>query len=84
MSEHEGEPELLVEKQSAGFMVPQALLDEYAGLNDFIGKALRGEIELKPVPEQWHRCFWCWLVAKLPGHDRCRHGYLQPDCDCWE
>jgi hypothetical protein len=74
--------ELLITKQSATILVPQALIDDYADMGDLIGKALRGEIELKPLPEpRYHRCLACWLVSLLPGHDRCQHGRLYCD-DC--
>ena len=65
--------------------VSRELLDDCAGMNDLIGKALRGEIEFKPPPEpKRHRCIACWLVSLLPGHERCEHGYLNCD-DCrWQ
>lgn len=70
----------LLDKRSGTFMVPAALLDDYADMGDLLGKALRGEIELKqPEPPRRHRCLACWLVSLLPGHDRCTHGRL--DCD---
>jgi hypothetical protein len=81
----DGEPELLVRKESAGFLVPPALLEDYgdAGwLSDWLGKALRGEIEpIPPLPPKRHRCLACWLVSLLPGHDRCSHGYLESGCE---
>jgi hypothetical protein len=74
---------LQVEKKSATFLVPQALLEDYAdsgNLGELLVKALSGEIELKPPPPpKRHRCIACWLVSLLPGHDRCRHGYF--GCD---
>ena len=76
------EPELLVTKAAATFIVPTALMEDFAGTGDLLGKALRGEIELKPPPEpRYHRCLACWLVSLLPGHDRCEHGRLSCD-DC--
>lgn len=76
------EPELLVQKQSATFLIPPALLDDYPPLTDLIGMALRGEIHFKAPPEPpWHRCLACWLVSLLPGHERCQHGRLSCD-DC--
>ena len=72
----------LITKSSAMLLVPQALIDDYADMGDLIGKALRGEIELKPPPAPpWHRCLACWLISLLPGHDRCEHGRLGCD-DC--
>ena len=63
-------------------MVPQMLLDEYAGMSDLLGSVLRGEVEFKPPPEPpWHRCVFCWLLSLLPGHERCEHGRLSCD-DC--
>lgn len=76
------QPELLVSKQAATYLVPPALLAEYAGMDDLLGQVLRGEIELKPPPEPHrHRCLACWFVSLLPGHDRCHHGRLMCD-DC--
>lgn len=67
---------------SGQMLVPQELLDDYGGFNmaDLLGKLHRGEI--KPVPREptWHRCFACWLVAKLTKHTRCAHGYLESGC----
>jgi hypothetical protein len=80
----DGEPELLV-KESAGFLVPQALLEDYgeAGwVAEWLRKAIAGEIEAKPPLEpKRHRCLACWLVSLLPGHDRCSHGYLEGGCE---
>ena len=74
------EPELLVTKAASTIIVPQELLDDYADMSDLLGKALRGEIEFKPLPPpRYHRCLVCWLVSKLPGHGRCQHGRL--GCD---
>jgi hypothetical protein len=77
--------ELLVTKPTEGFLVPPGLLENYgeAGwLSDWLGKALRGEIEPKPPPEpKRHRCLACWLVSLLPGHDRCSHGYAESGCE---
>lgn len=75
-------PELLV-KHATTIDVPTDLLADYADMNDLIGKALRGEIELRPLPTpKRHRCLICWLVALLPGHDRCEHGRIAcDDCD---
>jgi hypothetical protein len=72
------------EVRSAALLVPQALIDDYAGMDigDWLGKAMRGEIEPKPPqPPKRHRCLACWLVSKLPGHDRCSHGYLESGCE---
>jgi hypothetical protein len=67
------------------FLVPQALLEDYgdAGwLGDWLGKALRGEVEPRPPLEpKRHRCLACWLVSLLPGHDRCSHGYAESGCE---
>lgn len=81
MSEHS---ELMITKSATTFMVPTELLDDYADMGDLLGKALRGEIELKPPPEpERHRCVVCWLVSKLPGHNRCDHGRMSCD-DCYD
>jgi hypothetical protein len=78
----EQEPELMAAKVSATLLVPQELLDDYADTGDLIGRALRGEIQLKPIPApRYHRCLFCWLLSLLPGHDRCEHGRLYCD-DC--
>ena len=81
------EPELLVRKESAGFLVPLGLLEDMRGMGDISDwlKALRGEIELKPPPPpERHRCLACWLVSLLPGHTRCEHGWLETGCEeCW-
>ena len=81
----EAEGELLITKQSGTFMIPLALAEELqqnygdmGAIDDWLGKALRGEIE--PGPPQkppWHRCVFCWLLSLLPGHDRCEHGRLK-------
>jgi hypothetical protein len=88
LSEHEqvGEqPELLVTKEAGWVAASPSLLADYAWMSDLLGRALRGEIELKSPPEPRHRCLACWLVSLLPRHDRCRHGYLDGDCPCgWE
>jgi hypothetical protein len=74
----------LITKNAATFMISQELLDDYADMGDLIGKALRGEIELKPLPEpKRHRCLACWLASLLPGHERCKHGRLSCD-DCYD
>jgi hypothetical protein len=70
-------------KSSATYLVPQALLEDYAGMGDVLVKAMRGEIQLNPVRPPWHRCLFCWLLAKFPGHDRCEHGRLTCD-DCYD
>lgn len=84
LEDAEPEPEVLV-KESAGFLVPDTLLEDYgeAGwLGDWLGKALRGEVEFKPPPPpKRHGCLACWLVSLLPGHDRCSHGYLESGCE---
>jgi hypothetical protein len=85
----EDDGELLITKQSGLFMIPQALAEEMqenygdmGGISDWLGKALRGEIEPRPpVKPPWHRCALCWLISLLPGHDRCEHGRLGCD-DC--
>ncbi len=81
------EPELLVTKPSATFLVPQQLFEDLAGMGDIgdlLGKAMRGEIEFRPSPPpRRHRCIACWLVSLLPGHSRCQHGYLECE-DCYE
>ena len=79
----EDEPELLITENAMQIDVSEELLADYGDLGDLIGKALRGEIQFRPVPEpRYHRCLACWLVSLLPGHDRCRHGYLACDeCD---
>lgn len=80
------EPEPLAVKSSATALIPQALLEDLGAMDDMsdlLGKALRGEIHLKPPPDpERHRCVLCWLLAKLPGHDRCDHGRLNCD-DCY-
>jgi hypothetical protein len=77
-----GPEPLLVTKYSAAFLVPQVLLDDYAGMSDVLGKVFRGEIDLKPPPPpKRHRCLACWLVSLLPGHDRCSHGYAESGCE---
>jgi hypothetical protein len=81
----DSEPELLMGEEPAGFLVPAGLLEDYgdAGwLTDYLGKALRGEIEPRPPREpRRHRCLACWLVSLLPGHDRCGHGYIEGGCE---
>jgi hypothetical protein len=77
----EQEPELLM-KNAMQIDVSEELLEDYAGMSELLGKALRGEIRLKPLPPpRRHRCLACWLASLLPGHDRCRHGYMTCD-DC--
>ena len=79
------EPELLVTKAASTIIVPQELLDDYADMSDLFGKALRGEIELKPLPPpRYHRCLACWLVSKLPDHGRCEHGRAAACDDCYD
>jgi hypothetical protein len=84
LDDHEA-ASLQFREAAATFLVPPALLEDYgdAGwLGDWLGKALRGEIEPKPPREpKRHRCLACWLVSKLPGHDRCSHGYLESGCE---
>lgn len=82
----EAEGDQLMMKQSGLFMISRDLLDDFGGfdISDWLGKALRGEIE--PGPPQkppWHRCALCWLISLLPGHDRCEHGRLGCD-DCFD
>jgi hypothetical protein len=73
------------EIKSATFLVPQALLEDMADMNDLLDKVFRGEIELKPsLPPKRHRCLACWLVSLLPGHDRCEHGHLESGCEACE
>lgn len=80
-AEQMNEQQLLIEKHAAVLPIPQQLVQDYGGMTDLIGKMLRGEIEFKPQPEPWHRCFWCWLVAKVSRHHwRCSHGWLESDC----
>lgn len=75
------QPELLITKKSATFLVPPGMLAQFE-MNDVLGQVLRGEIQLKPPPEPHrHRCLACWFVSLLPGHDRCTHGRLMCD-DC--
>lgn len=62
-------------------IVPDELRSD-TDIGDLLGKALRGDIELKPLPEPRHRCLWCWLLAKLPGHTRCKHGQIEQGCSC--
>jgi hypothetical protein len=80
----DGEPGPLVTKRSAGFLIPQALLGGYAGMDigDWIDKVMRGEIvpPSRREPKR-HRCLACWLVSLLPGHGRCAHGYLESACE---
>lgn len=81
-----GEPELLVRRASAAAEIPQTLLDDLGGVDyaDLLGKAMRGEITLRPPPPpRRHRCIACWLVSLLPGHTRCPHGFLECE-DCHE
>jgi len=83
MTEHE-EPAPLLDTKPV--LIQSALLEDlqgYAGMGELLGKALRGEIQLKPPPPpRRHRCLACWLISLLPGHDRCEHGYLTCDeCD---
>jgi hypothetical protein len=84
-----GDGEQLFTKSAATFMIPQALLEDMQSfgtdiIDDYLGKALRGEIETRPpVKPPWHRCAFCWLVSLLPGHDRCEHGRLSCD-DCFD
>jgi hypothetical protein len=74
--------ELLITRQKTQILIPQELLDDYADMGDLLGKALRGEIQLEPLPEpRYHRCLACWLISLLPGHGRCEHGRLSCD-DC--
>jgi hypothetical protein len=69
-------------RYTAVTLISQELLDDCAG--DWLGKALRGEIEPRPpVKPPWHRCVFCWLISLLPGHDRCDHGRLSCD-DCFD
>ena len=80
------EPVLAVTKISAGFLVPPALLAELDldgfDVTGLLGRALNGEqVFSPPPPPPWHRCLACWLVSRLPGHDRCNHGRLNCD-DC--
>lgn len=81
-----GEPEYLLDKHAATFMVPESLLADYAGLDvaDALGRALRGEQVFRPsAPPRRHRCLVCWLVSLLPGHERCDHGRMACD-DCYD
>lgn len=74
----------LVTKSAATFLVPQQLLDDYAGFDmaDILRRALNGEQVFQPVPPpRRHRCLFCWLISLLPRHDRCDHGRLCCD-DC--
>jgi hypothetical protein len=74
--------ELLIKKKSAVIEVSNELLEGAQDMNDLIGKAMRGEIQFKPIPLQKpHKCLFCWLLSKLPGHERCRHGRLECE-DC--
>jgi hypothetical protein len=83
------EGEHLITKQSGTFMIPLALAEELqqnygdmGGIDDWLGRALRGEIEPRPPRKPpWHRCVLCRLISLLPGHDRCEHGRLSCD-DC--
>jgi hypothetical protein len=82
----ESDPPPSAEVKSGGFLVPQALLDDYAGmgdaLNDYLARGLRGELPPSPRREpKRHRCLACWLVSLLPGHGRCSHGYLESGCE---
>jgi len=82
----EADGELFYTKSAATFMIPPALVEEmqqnYGGIDDWLGRALRGEIEPRPPQKPpWHRCPFCWLISLLPGHDRCEHGRLGCD-DC--
>jgi len=85
MAATDGEPAQLLAPHAFLLNVSQELLDDCAGMGDLIGKALRGEIELKPLPEpKRHRCLACWLISHLPGHERCKHGYLRCDDCIWQ
>ncbi len=66
-----------VRKMSAVTPISAEILAEYAEMGELIGKALRGEIKTKSPP--LHRCLACWLIGKLPGHDRCAHGRITCD-----
>lgn len=79
--------ELLAQPEPPGFLVPQVLLDDYAGwgeaLNDYLAAGLRGDLPPSPPRQpKRHRCLACWLVSLLPGHDRCQHGRLTGCEEC--
>lgn len=80
----DGEPELHATKQAVTVVVHGQLLDDYAGLDvtDALRRALNGEQVFKPMPPpRRHRCLFCWVVSRLPGHERCDHGRMACD-DC--
>lgn len=81
----ESPPVLEMKALAYSAFIPQVLLDDYAPF-DFAGlldRACRGDVVFKPHEPEWHRCFACWLVAKLTHHTRCQHGYLESGCwDC--
>jgi hypothetical protein len=69
--------ERLIQQQSVIIEISKDLLEDFRLNSDLMSRVLSGEIELKPVSEpERHRCLACWLVALLPGHDRCPHGRL--------
>ena len=77
--------EQLIKQEPCTMLVPQALLDDYAGFSDILNDVFTGKVKLKPLPPpKRHRCLACWLISLLPGHDRCDHDYLIPECDCYD
>lgn len=78
---------LLASEHAVTVRVPQVLLDDCAlpGMADLLRRAANGERVFGEAPEpRRHRCPLCWLASFFPGHERCRHGYLIPGCDCYD